>query len=313
MTEAQTTAKRIIVTGATGLVGKHLCTRLMADGYQVVIFSRSPQKARQTVPGAAAYVEWNAVNEQGNWINELSKAHGVVHLAGASIFGQRWTESYKARLRDSRIVSTRMLVDAMATLEVKPAVFVSGSAVGYYGSRDDTRLDETAAPGNDFLAKLSVDWEHEAARANTLGIRTVFVRTGIVLDADEGALPLMKMPFLFFMGGPIMPGTQWLSWVHVADEVGIIMLALENEQVHGPINATAPEPQMNRDFCATLGEVLGKPSWMPVPEFSLKMLLGEFADSLVTGQRAIPQKALDMGYQFQYPTAEEALRQLLKR
>lgn len=304
--------ERVVVTGATGLVGKKLCAQLMQEGYEVIVFSRKPETAREAVPNTAGYVEWTPTSA-GNWAHALEGVYGVIHLAGAPIFGQRWDTAYKQELRDSRVVSTRLLVEAMAGLQHKPAVFVSGSAVGYYGHRDDTRLDEQAAPGDDFLAQVCAEWEQEARKAEALGIRTVTVRTGIVLDAHEGALAQMKIPFQFFAGGPILPGTQWFSWIHVDDEVGIIMLALEDERVRGPLNATAPEPQTNKDFTATLGKVLGAPAWLPVPGFSLKLLLGELANNLVEGQRVIPQKALDMGYQFQYPTSEQALRNLLKR
>jgi hypothetical protein len=305
-------SKRVVVTGATGLIGKNLCDQLQKKGYQVVVFSRSPQKARRLVPNAAEYVQWDA-SQQGDWVGALYNAHGVIHLAGASIFGQRWSTSYKALLRSSRIDSTRALVDAMASLEAKPDVFISGSAVGYYGHRDDSKLDEQATPGDDFLARLTADWENEACRAEEHGIRTVTVRTGIILDNQEGALPLLKLPFSFYVGGPVLPGTQWFSWVHVADEVGIILMALEDKRARGPINATAPEPQTNANFSATLAKVMGVPSWLPVPGFALHIALGEFADELTHGQRVIPHKAEELGYTFQYPTSEQALRDLLKK
>jgi hypothetical protein len=304
-------SKRVVVTGATGLVGQKLCARLREQGYQVVVFSRNPQKARERVPNAAEYVEWN-LNQQGDWVGALYGAYGVIHLAGASIFGQRWTTSYKLELRESRLQSTHMLVDAMAKLDKKPGVFISGSAVGYYGARGDTPLDENAEPGNDFLSALCTEWEQEARKAEDLGIRTVTVRTGIVLDAEGGALEKLKIPFQMYLGGPVLPGTQWFSWVHVDDEVGVILMALQNEKAHGPINATAPNPQTNRDFSETLGKVLGVPVWLPVPGFALQAALGEFADSLTTGQRVLPAKAQELGYEFQYPTSEQALRHLLK-
>jgi hypothetical protein len=277
----------------------------------VVVFSRSPQTARRAVPGAAEYVEWDYSSLQGSWVGALSGAYGVIHLAGASLFGSRWSESYKKKLYDSRIESTRALVQAMEHMETRPRVFVSGSAVGYYGHRGDTVLDEDATPGDDFLAQLCVDWEREALRAEELGIRTVLLRTGIVLDNSGGALAQLKIPFQLFVGGPVLPGTQWLSWVHIDDEVGLIRLALENENVRGPLNATAPNPQTNADFSSTLGRVLGTPSWLPVPGFALHLLIGEFAEHLTHGQRVLPARAQDYGYKFRYPTADEALGSLL--
>lgn len=308
-----TNSKRIVVTGATGLIGQHLCARLIKQGYQVVVFSRSPQRARRSVPGAAEYVRWDYNNRQGDWVGALNGSYGVVHLAGASIFGKRWNTSYKAALRSSRLESTQALVEAMSASEHKPAIFVSGSAVGYYGHRGDTMLDESATPGNDFLARLCIDWEAEASKAASQGIRTVLLRTGIVMHPDEGALAQLKIPFKLFIGGPVLPGSQWISWVHIDDIVGLIVLALEDSRVEGPLNGTAPEPQTNKRFSATLANVLGVPSWLPVPGFALSILLGEFADHLTHGQRVLPHKAQEFGYSFAHPEAEEALRHLLKK
>lgn len=304
-------AKRVIVTGATGLIGKRLCARLTDKGYAVVVFSRNAERARNTLPGMAEYVNWTP-EVPGDCGQALEGAYGVVHLAGAPIFGKRWDAAYKAQIRDSRITSTRLLVDAMEAMQTRPTVFVCGSAVGYYGDTGNNEVNESSAPGDDFLAQVCVAWEQEASRAETLGIRTVLLRTGIVLDAKEGALPQLVVPFRLFVGGPILPGTQWLPWIHIDDEVGLILLALEDARVSGPLNGTAPAPQTNYDFTRTLGKVVGTPSWLPVPGFSIKLLLGELADRLVEGQRAIPQKAQELGYQFEYPSAEQALRDLIK-
>ncbi|NJL04033.1 MAG: TIGR01777 family protein [Chloroflexaceae bacterium] len=308
-----TEPRRVVVTGATGLIGTRLCQILAQRGYHVTVFSRNPATAVQRVPAAHDYIAWTAA-PQPAWVQALDGAYGVVHLAGASIFGKRWDEAYKTELRTSRIETTSGLVQAMQGLHHPPTVFISGSAVGYYGARDDTLLDETASSArNDFLSQLCVEWEAAAQPAADQGIRTVLLRTGIVLDPDEGALAQMKLPFTLFAGGPILPGTQWISWIHLADQVGIILHALEHGQVQGAVNATAPAPQRNRDFMATLGKVLGSPAWLPVPDFSLRLLLGEFADALVTGQRVLPRRIHDAGYTFQFPELEPALRDLLKR
>lgn len=304
-----TASKRVIVTGATGLIGKEVCEGLIGRGYEVVVFSRDPDSARAEVPGAAEYVAWTAT-ESGPWAAHLDGAWGVISLAGASIAGKRWTEEYKREIRDSRIIGTRGLVKAMAAAREKPKVFVSGSAIGYYGARGDTPLDESASPGDDYLAGVVCDWEAAAREAEPLGVRTVLIRTGVVLDKDEGALAQLKLPFKFFVGGPVLPGTQWLSWIHRDDEAGIIVFALENEGVRGPINATAPQPQTNRDFCASLGEAMGRPSWAPVPGFALKLIVGEFGETLTTGQRVIPKKAQELGYEFKYATSDAALREI---
>ncbi len=306
------TTRRVIMTGATGLIGTRLYEQLKARGYQIVIFSRDPQKAQRALPDAAEYVAWTP-SEHGAWASAIDGAYAVIHLAGAPILGKRWSAAYKAEIRDSRVIGTRGLVNAMRAARIKPLVFVSGSAVGYYGGRDDTSLDETAAPGDDFLAQTCIEWEREAARAEELSIRVALVRTGIVLDRREGALPQMVLPFRFYAGGPILPGTQWFPWIHIDDEIGLLLFALENEQVCGPLNAAAPEPQTNRDFSQTLGTVMGSSAWLPVPGFALRIALGQVAAMLTEGQRVIPRKAQDLGYQFKYPTSEQALRHLLQK
>lgn len=302
--------KRVIVTGATGLIGKAVCTGLQVRGYDVVVFSRDPDSARKKAPGAVEYIAWQP-EEGGAWAAQVEGAHAIINLAGASVAGQRWSDEYTRQIRDSRVIGTRGLVRAIAAAHERPQVLINGSAIGYYGARDATPLDEWAAPGSDFLAGVVREWEAEATKAEALGVRTALIRTGVVLDKHEGALALQKLPFQFFVGGPILPGTQWVSWIHLDDEVGIILFALEREGVRGPINAVGPAPQTNRDFSAALGGALGRPSWFPVPGFALKLALGEFADSVLTGQRVIPKKALEAGYEFQYSTSEAALRAAL--
>lgn len=329
-------SRRVVVTGATGLIGRNLCEQLIARGYSVVVFSRNANAARKTVPNATEYVNWTP-SESGAWAGAIDGAYAVINLAGANNFARRWNDAYKKEIYNSRVIGTRGLVNAMRAAATKPTVFISGSAVGYYGTHDDDRpLDEQAAPGDDFLAGVVKDWEAEALKAEALGIRTVVVRTGVVigsntpglpvpitlrgaslsrpgvvLDFENGALPLMALPFRLFAGGPIGSGKQWFSWIHLDDEVGLLMFALENERVRGPLNATAPEAQTNREFSKSLGRVMGRPSWMPVPGFALKLMLGDISDMLVKGQRVIPKKAQDLGYQFKYPRSEAALRDLI--
>jgi hypothetical protein len=305
--------QRVIVAGATGLIGRSLCAQLTAKGYQVVVFSRNPEAARRAIPNAAEYVAWTP-SERGPWAAALDGAYAVINMAGAPIIGKRWNAAYKQELRDSRIIGTRGLVAAMAAAPNKPRVFISGSAIGYYGNRDDTPLDEQARPGNDFLAQLVIDWEQEAAKAEQAGIRTVMLRTGIVLDTQGGALKPLLLPFRLYVGGPVLPGSQYWSWIHLDDEIGLILFALEREQVRGPLNATAPEPLTNREFSKVLGRVLHRPSLFPVPGFALNLLLGEVAEPLIiNGQRVIPAKAQQYGYSFKYPALEPTLRQILQK
>lgn len=308
--------RRIVITGATGLIGRRLFSALQSRGYSLTIFSRNPAQARTVLPGASAYIAWEPA-ESGPWAEALAGAYGLVHLAGAPIskglLGPRWYPDYKAEILNSRVIGTRGLVNAMAGLEQRPQVFVCASAIGYYGYRDDTPLDENAPPGDDYVAQVCVAWEREAARADELGIRRVSLRTGIVLDPEEGALNQLLLPFRMFSGGPVLPGSQYYSWIHPADEIGLLLLALEDERVRGPLNATAPNPKTNRAFSETLGRVVGSPSWLPVPEFSLRIALGEMADLVVKGQRVLPKQALALGYQFQFPELEGALRDLLGR
>ncbi len=330
-------ARRVVVTGATGLIGRKLCAKLEARGYRVVVFSRDPEKARRSMSHGSEFVAWTAA-ENGPWAGAIDGAHAVIHLAGANNFGKRWSKAYKQEIRDSRVIGTRGIVNAMRQASLKPRVFVCGSAIGYYGPRDDTVLDEQGPAGDDFLAQVVKEWEAEGAKAEQLGVRTVLLRTGVVLGSDKrgvplpidlggaslqrpgvvldfenGALPLMALPFRLFTGGPIGSGKQYFSWIHLDDEIGLIMMALENEQVRGPINATAPEPITNAEFSKAVGNVMNRPSWLPVPGFALKLMLGEVADVLTKGQRVVPRKAQDLGYQFKHPTADTALRQLFKK
>lgn len=308
------TTRRIIVTGATGLIGRKLVQSLRERGDQVVIFSRNPQRAARDLPGAADYVAWQPADD-GPWAAEVARADAVVHLAGAPIsqglIGQRWTSAVKQEILNSRVVGTRGIVRAMAAAPQRPAVLVSASAVGYYGPSDDHPLDESANPGHDFLARVCVAWEAEARKAADLGVRTVLLRTGLLLDPSSGVLPQIMMPFKLRSGGPVLPGTQVYSWIHPDDEIGLILLALDNPAVHGPLNATAPHALTNREFSEVLGKVLDSPSWLPVPEFSLRLVLGEMADLVVRGQRAVPAQALHYGYRFRFETLEAALRDLI--
>ena len=298
---------RVLVTGATGLIGRALSASLLADGHEVVALSRSPDP--QGLPAQAKVVHGDP-SVPGPWLEELAGCDACVNLAGEPVAAGRWTEARRKRIRDSRVLSTRVLAAEIATRG--PRVLVNGSAIGFYGPRGDEVLDESSPPGNDFLAHVAVEWE-EAARAARKRARVVLVRTGIVLSADGGALPRLVLPFRMFAGGPIGDGGFWQSWIHEADQVGILRLALEDERASGPMNATAPDPVRNRDLARALGRVLGRPSLLAAPAVAVRAALGEMAEVVLASQRVLPQRALELGYRFRWPALEPALRNLLRQ
>ncbi|GHH47186.1 TIGR01777 family oxidoreductase [[Pseudomonas] boreopolis] len=286
----------VLVTGGTGFIGRLLCARLHEAGHAVSVLTRDP--ARAQVPGARLVVA----------LEQAEGVDAVVNLAGASLFDRRWTDAYKQVLRASRIDGTRRLVAWMARQPAPPRVLVSGSAIGWYGPRDDAPLDETVAPGEDFAAWLCRDWEAEAMRATALGVRTCLLRTGIVLDRGGGALEKMLPPFRFGLGGPMGDGRQWMSWIHREDLVRLVIWLIGQPGAQGAFNGTAPGPVVNGVFARTLGTVLRRPARLRVPGFALRLALGEMAGLLLSGQRVLPTRALDAGFAFLHPGLEGALR-----
>ncbi len=301
---------RIGVTGATGLIGEALCESLTDDGHQVRVFARDPERAKTKFPAAEA-VRWEAGS--GVAAEAVAGLDALVNLAGESIAAGRWTSSRKKAIVDSRVLGTRGLVEAISAAGTNaPKILVNGSAIGFYGSRGDEKLDEESAGGGGFLGDVCRKWEAEAVKAESAGVRVVLLRTGIVLSTNGGALAKMLPPFRMFAGGPLGDGSQWMSWIHLDDEVALIRHALESEDTAGPLNATAPNPATNKEFSRTLGKVLGRPSFMPAPGFALKLLMGEMAEALLLeGQRVLPKRALESGFQFKFPQLEAALRHLL--
>ena len=290
---------KVVIGGANGLIGSALGRALRARGDQVVALVRNPRG-----PGE---VKWD-----GRAVPPavLDRADAAVNLSGASIAARRWTDSYKKQVTDSRVESTRAFVQAMRSARPPPRVFVNASAVGVYGGRGDEELTEASSPGADFLAGVCKATEAEAARAEELGIRTVLLRTGVVLAREGGALKQMLPPFKAFVGGPIGSGKQWFPWIHLADEVGLILWALDGS-VRGALNAVAPSPVRMKEFAQTLGRVLHRPAVFAVPALALRLGLGEMAEVLLDGQRAVPRKALDAGYSFRFGELEPALRELV--
>jgi uncharacterized protein len=304
------TAPRVTVTGATGLLGPQLIAALTARGAQVTVLSRDPDRARSKLGEVTAFA-WDPMGEAAP-AEALIGRDAVVHLAGAPV-AQRWSAEAKEEIRTSRVTGTRNLLAGLAAMNEpeRPRTLVSSSAIGYYGPHGEEPLDEDAPAGQDFLAHVCVEWEAEAARASDLGLRVVQVRTGIVLDAAGGALQKMLTPFRLGVGGPVAGGRQYMSWIHADDVVGMMLTAIEDERWSGPINATAPEPVTNAAFSRALGRVLHRPALLPVPGLALRALYGEMAEIVTTGARAVPAKALVLGYEFRHAQLEPALQAAL--
>jgi uncharacterized protein (TIGR01777 family) len=301
---------KVLVTGASGLIGSALCDALLARGDRVVGLSRDPSRARRGRPG----IEWHA------WEPTLERppadafdgVDGVVNLLGERI-DQRWTDEAKKKIMETRRTGTHNLVQAIVGLERRPAVLVNQSAVGYYGDGGDAVLDESAPPGGrTFDSEVVVEWEKAAHQIDLTDVRLVILRSGQVLDAGGGMLAEMLTPFKLGVGGPLAGGAQYLAWIHIEDEVGLLLWALDNDAVSDVVNATAPNPATNRDFSKALGRALGRPALVPVPGFILDLKFGgEFGRVLRGGQRVVPKRALELGYEFKHPQLDEALEDLL--
>ena len=305
---------RIFVTGATGLVGRRIVRRLHERGDQVVILTRRADYAGQLFANSVAIVEGDPMRP-GDWMKAVADCDAVIHLAGENVFARRWNADFKKLLRESRILSTQNVVEALRRqprrADGQAKALVNASAIGYYGPRDDEELNEDSAAGSDFLAQLCVEWEQAARAAESAGVRVAWVRVGVVLDQEGGALAKLLTPFRLGAGGPVASGRQWMSWIHYADLVSLFLLAVENVQARGALNGTAPNPVTNREFSKALGRVLHRPSFVPTPALALRVALGEVANLITTGQRVLPHRALSLRHSFQYPTLDAALAQIL--
>jgi len=291
---------KILITGGTGFIGRTLCPSLVSKGHELCVLTRSVIRARRLLP-----------REKLRFITDFSQIKpeesfdAVINLAGAPI-AKRWTSTYKKKLLDSRVKLTERLIARLATCPHPPAVFISGSAIGYYGPQGDEILAESAAIQPGFSHDLCLAWEQAALKANAT--RICLLRTGIVLGKQGGALQRMRLPFLFGMGGPIGEGTQWMSWIHISDMVRVIHFCLEQPALQGPINATSPQPATNKDFAKTYGKVLHRPAILPMPAFIVRLLFGEMGEELLlTGQRVVPTRLIEHGFSFVYPELELAL------
>ncbi|HVF47823.1 MAG TPA: TIGR01777 family oxidoreductase [Pyrinomonadaceae bacterium] len=296
---------KVLITGASGLVGTALQRSFTAKGHDMLLASRSEPKDER-------YVQWDAPTGFTH-PERLEAVDAVVHLAGESVSGLRWTDEKKKAIRDSRVLGTRSVVDAISRLKDRPRVFVSASAIGFYGERGDEELTESSAAGDSFLANVSKEWEAESRRAEDAGIRTVLLRTGIVLSKDGGALGTMLLPFKLGVGGVVGSGKQWMSWISLDDHIEAINFAIENENLRGAVNAVSPNPVTNEEFTKTLGEILYRPTFFPLPEFAVSMLLGEMGDALLLAStKVLPKRLMDAGFDFKYPELKAAIERAIK-
>ena len=301
---------KVILAGGTGLIGRLLSRRLAADGHAVWVLSRHPEKARQN--GPITMVKWDGRTTAG-WQHWVDEADAIVNLTGENIGASRWTPQRKALLRSSRIEPAQALLQAVQACSRKPAVWLQASAVGYYGPHLDEEMDETAPPGSDEMARLVVDWEEASRPVEDLGVRRMVTRQGIVLDDREGALPRMLLPYHLFAGGPVGSGRQWISWISRVDIAEAMAYLLQNPTASGVYNLTAPNPLTNAQFGKTIGSVLHRPYWMPVPAFAMRLMFGEMATVVLDGQRVVPRRLLAAGDQFRHPDLKSALRDLFSR
>lgn len=297
---------KALIPGGSGMIGTALTRNLLADGHEVVILSRSSQTK---VPAGARLVQWDAQTSQG-WASELNGADAVVNLAGATL-DHRWTEGYKKIAWDSRENAGKAITAAVEQVEQKPRVVIQSSAVGYYGPRDDQPVTEDTPPGDDFLASICAAWEASSKGVEEHGVRRAIIRSGVVLSTEGGALPKLALAMKLFAGGPLGSGKQYMSWIHIDDEVKAIRALIDNESASGPFNLTAPNPHTNREFVKTLGKVMKRPSFMPAPAFAIKLVFGEMSTVVLDGQRVLPTCLQEMGFEFKYGELEAAFRELV--
>jgi uncharacterized protein (TIGR01777 family) len=311
---------RVFVTGGTGFIGKAVAAALCARGDSVAVLSRDSARARAALPRGVDLVVGDPTCA-GSWQERVRACDAAVHLAGEPVSGRRWNAQFRQLIHDSRVESTRYLVEAIAAapLGERPRVLVCASGIDYYPSADDIEahtaataedpVDESSAPGGSFLARVCRDWEAEAREAERSELRVVMMRTGLVLGGG-GPLDKMIQPFRFYLGGPLGNGRQWTTWIHIEDTVRAYLFALDKEALRGPVNLVAPAPVRNRDFARALGRALRRPSWLPVPARAIRLAIGEFAEYALQGRRAVPRRLLDAGFEFLYPDVDSALHSL---
>lgn len=304
--------KKIVIAGASGLIGKHLSQILIKSGYRVIGLVRNPEKAKQAaVNSKIEFIKWD-INSDPKSVSEIIEgSEAIINLAGTNIAGKRWNDEFKKEIYDSRILSNRQFVNAINLCKEKPSTFITACGVGIYGFNETEVMTENSSFGSDFLAKLCIDWESEAFKASDV-CRVMSMRTGVVLDKNEGALKELSAPFKFFVGGWLGSGKQWFPWIHVDDIVNIYKLCIENKNIAGPVNAVSPETVTNKEFCKELAAKMHRPCLFPVPGFALRLFVGEFAETLLNGQKVVPQKLENLNFPFRFKELNSALNDLLK-
>ncbi len=306
---------RVIITGGTGLIGGALAKSLAADRHEVIVLSRNP--GAHQLPDGVKGAQWDGKTAV-SWGHLADGADAIINLAGENLAGNgllpaRWTAERKRRILQSRLDAGSAVVAAVTAVARKPRVVIQSSGIDYYGARADEFITEASPAGKDgFLANVTVDWEASTAAVTAQGVRQIIIRTGVVFSAAGGPFKTLVLPFKFFAGGPLGSGRQWMSWIHLEDEVRAIRFLLEQETAVGPYNLCAPQPLTNRDMAKTIGQVMGRPSFIPAPAFALRLLLGEVAGVVLDGRRALPQRLQEMGFEFRYPDAQTAVQNLLK-
>lgn len=305
---------KIVIAGATGFIGSRLVERLQQEAHNVLVLTRNTTFAQKVFPSKAfpnVEIVVYEPNTSGSWQDTIAGCDGVVNLAGEPIAEERWTPEHKQKILNSRKLGTQKIVEAIAKANPKPKVLVNASAIGYYGTSETATFDETSPSGNDFLAEVCQAWEAEASKVRDTGVRLVILRLGIILGMG-GALGKMITPFKLFAGGPIGSGRQWFSWIHIDDLVNLILQALTKPEMEGVYNATSPNPVRMADLSQTMGDVMHRPSWLPVPAFALEALLGDGAKVVLEGQQVLPKRSVEAGFGYQYPNLRSALTQILQ-
>ena len=304
---------KIVIAGATGLIGKALTKKLIDNGEDVIIFSRNIAKSKELIPNAKDHIEWR-INGSTNpqVIDALKDADAVINLAGENVLSRRWTKKHKENIYNSRVKGTRKLTEAILKSNNTLKTYISASAVGIYGSRDNNTFEDSET-GNDFLANVVKDWESASSGLEKFNTRRVHLRIGIVLSTEEGALKKLLLPFKLFVGGPLGNGKQWFPWIHIDDVVELFLYSIYNSSVEGAVNTASPNPLRMKEFCKVLGKTIKRPSFFNVPSIALKILFGEGGDVLLTGAKVLPKRAVDFGYKFKFENAEKALENLLNK